>query len=74
LIRGIFYLGPETIMPLASIIAAILGFLLIAWRTIWKYIKRGFYRITKRSPEVLEEEETSGQDVTDDSQEEMHSL
>jgi hypothetical protein len=28
----LLYLGPETIMPLASILAAVLGFLLIFWR------------------------------------------
>ena len=30
----LLYLGPETIMPLASVIAAVLGFLLIFWRYI----------------------------------------
>jgi len=28
------YLGPETIMPLASILAAVVGVLLVAWRQV----------------------------------------
>ena len=28
----LLYFGPETIMPLASILAAIVGFLLVFWR------------------------------------------
>ncbi|MCU0487461.1 MAG: hypothetical protein MUE67_00755 [Anaerolineales bacterium] len=36
----IFYLGPETIMPLASILAAVAGFLLIFWRAIVNTIKK----------------------------------
>ena len=72
--NGLLYLGPETIMPLASIIAAIIGFLLIAWRTIWKYVKRGFYFITRRSPEVLEEEVQTVLDTQDEDQEELPNL
>ena len=34
------YLGPETLMPLASILAAIAGFFLMFWRTIFKFIKK----------------------------------
>lgn len=40
------YLGPETIMPLASILAAALGFLLLAWRYIITFIKKVFRKIT----------------------------
>lgn len=36
----LFYLGPETIMPLASILAAVVGFLLIFWRAIVNFIKK----------------------------------
>jgi len=38
----IFYLGPETLMPLASILAAVLGFLLIFGRAIIKGVKQLF--------------------------------
>ena len=40
------YLGPETIMPLASIIATILGAILIFWRFIFGSIKR-FWRFIR---------------------------
>ena len=33
------YLGPETIMPIASILAAILGVLLMFWRLVVRAIK-----------------------------------
>jgi hypothetical protein len=39
---AIFYLGPETIMPLASILAAVIGVLLIFWRSIANLFKRIF--------------------------------
>ena len=42
LLQGILYLGPETIMPLASIIAAIVGFLLLFWRSIARFFKKVF--------------------------------
>jgi hypothetical protein len=41
----LLYLGPETVMPLASILAAILGILLIFWRFILKGIKKLFRSI-----------------------------
>lgn len=34
------YLGPETIMPIASIFAAILGILLMFWRLLVRAIKQ----------------------------------
>lgn len=59
--KGLFYLGPETIMPLASILATILGFLLIFWRAIVRFIKR---RILHIAPE--ESEEAIAQSVEDE--------
>ena len=40
------YLGPETLMPLASALAAIVGVFLIFWRYIIKYARKavGFFR------------------------------
>jgi hypothetical protein len=38
------YLGPETIMPIASALAAIAGVLLMFWRRLV-----GFARVTKQS-------------------------
>jgi hypothetical protein len=39
-INGRGYLGPETLMPLASILAAIAGFFLMFWRLIFKFVKK----------------------------------
>lgn len=38
------YIGPETVLPLASILAAVLGFLLIFWRVIINFFKKVFKR------------------------------
>jgi hypothetical protein len=46
------YLGPETLMPLASILAAIAGFFLIFWRLIVKFIK-AMYRKIRGLPEEV---------------------
>jgi hypothetical protein len=43
------YLGPETLMPLASILAAIVGFFLMFWRLILKFVKR-IYRKMRGLP------------------------
>lgn len=64
--NGLFYLGPETIMPLASILATILGFLLIFWRAIIRFIKK---RILHIVPE--ESEETLAQSVEDEQDTEL---
>lgn len=49
---GLLYLGPESIMPLASIIAAIVGVILIFWRYITSFIKKTakylYYKITQK--------------------------
>lgn len=54
---GILYLGPETIMPLASIIAAIIGVILIFWRLLFSNIKKAFQfivsKVGKKSSEAL---------------------
>jgi hypothetical protein len=43
----ILYIGPETMLPLASALAAIVGFLLIVWRQavawcrkVWRFLMR----------------------------------
>jgi hypothetical protein len=45
---GLLYLGPETALPLASFLAAIIGFILIGWRWIWSLAKRFFRMVTGR--------------------------
>ena len=53
----LLYLGPETILPLGSAIAALVGFILIFWRTFAGIVRRSFYKITGRSaPEPAAEE------------------
>lgn len=51
---GIFYLGPETIMPLASILAAVVGISLIFWRFIVNFIKK-LFKVGGSSQESVDE-------------------
>ena len=46
------YLGPETLMPLASLLAAIAGFFLIFWRLIVKFFKT-IYRKVRGLPDEV---------------------
>ncbi len=49
------YVGPESIAPVASAIAAFFGFLLIGWRWIGSRVKRVFrfvFRISPKEPEA----------------------
>ena len=45
---GLLYLGPDTIMPIASAIAAIIGILLIFWRAIFTRAKKLFRVVISR--------------------------
>lgn len=58
-INGRGYLGPETLMPLASILAAIAGFFLMFWRLIAKFIKKTVRKLRglpdELPPEVVED-------------------
>jgi len=56
LTSGLLYLGPETMMPLVSFLAAALGILLIFWRYIFRFIKRIFG--IKEKPSAAEDEIT----------------
>lgn len=60
------YLGPETLMPLASILAAIAGFFLLFWRLIVKFFKTLYRRIRGLPDEVPPE-----MDVEDPMEEEQ---
>jgi len=46
------YLGPETLMPLASILAAIVGFFLMFWRVIVKFVKKTYRKMRGLPPET----------------------
>ena len=39
------YLGPETLLPLWSILAGIIGFILVFWRLIVKFFRTLYRRI-----------------------------
>ncbi len=58
------YLGPETILPVASILASIIGVILMFWRLIFGSIRRVFRGPSQVTPtevaltEVVLEEET----------------
>ncbi len=51
------YLGPETLMPLASILAAIAGFFLLFWRLIVKFFKTLYRKVRGLPDEVPPEVE-----------------
>ena len=51
-VNGRGYLGPDTLMPLASILAAIAGFFLMFWRVILKFAKKT-YRKMRGLPDEL---------------------
>jgi hypothetical protein len=61
------YLGPETLMPLASILAAIAGFFLIFWRLIVRIVKTVYRKIRG-----LPEEVPPDMDVEDPTEEEQN--
>lgn len=48
----ILYFGPETMMPLASALAAVTGGILIAWRRLRDFWNAGLDRIRRR-PEAV---------------------
>jgi hypothetical protein len=71
---GLMYLGPESIMPIASVLAAIIGVILILWRYLIGIIKRAYkylyHKITRTPvPEPIiidlddEEDDPISQDV-----------
>ena len=42
------YVGPETVLPVASAFAAIVGAILLFAKSIWRYIVNLFRRFRKR--------------------------
>ncbi len=43
------YLGPETVMPVTSLLAAIVGFLLLAWQRVIHWIRAPFAWLSSRT-------------------------
>jgi hypothetical protein len=65
-VHGLGYLGPETLMPLASVLAAIAGFFLMFWRLIVKFVKKTVRKLRglpdeQLPPEVEESDEEKSQ-------------
>jgi len=42
------YIGPEAFMPIASVVAAIVGVLLLFWRRTVALVRAGFQTISRR--------------------------
>jgi hypothetical protein len=61
---GLLYLGPETMMPLVSLLAALIGIILIFWRYIFSFIKKIFK--IKGKPSATEQEITPFVEPDDD--------
>lgn len=64
----LLYIGPDSVMPVATLLATIIGFLLIFWRFILRMIKkpitrflarlRGHSEATATSSDAQEQDET----------------
>jgi len=67
-LRPTQYLGPDTLLPLASILAAIAGFFLIFWRLIVRLVKTAYRKIRG-----LPEEVPPDMDLEDPTEEEQDS-
>jgi hypothetical protein len=64
----LLYLGPETIMPLASILGAVIGFLLVFWRLLLKPVKK-FFGVVSGKNEDEAESSPSSPELQSDAQE-----
>ncbi len=62
------YLGPETLMPLASILAAIAGFFLLFWRLIVKFFRTAYRKIRGLPDEVPPDLDMDMEDPTEEEQ------
>lgn len=62
----LLYLGPETIMPLTSILAAIVGFVLIFWRLLIKPFKKMTKSADQPQPEAGPAEPATAVDISSD--------
>ncbi len=41
------YIGPETLMPLASVLAAVIGFLMMFWRRMVAFVKMSAGKVAR---------------------------
>jgi len=56
----LLYSGPDQIMPLLSILGAIIGFLLIWWQRFMRLVRRAWQAAFKRSPTPEKKEVDKG--------------
>lgn len=66
------YLGPETVMPLASILATIIGALLIGWRFIVGFFKKIFKRSRREEEEAPQDIPAEGVVISQVSEKDDH--
>ena len=48
----IAYIGPDVMLPFASVLAGIFGIFLVGWRWFLGLFKRAWYFITRRTPKA----------------------
>jgi hypothetical protein len=65
----LLYLGPQTILPVASIIAAVVGFVLLFWRLILRFIKKVF-KFIRRGPDLTTQVEPEAVEPSHDPRDE----
>jgi hypothetical protein len=51
----ILYVGPETLLPLASALAAIVGFVLMVWHRFVALARKGYRRCFKKSESLSDD-------------------
>ncbi|MCI0591216.1 MAG: hypothetical protein L0Y67_06400 [Gammaproteobacteria bacterium] len=49
----ILYIGPETLMPLVSVLTAIIGLLLLVWQHVVALVRRGFQFCKKQASRIF---------------------
>ena len=59
------YLGPNTVMPLASILAAIVGIILICWRFIYRFVRGAFLALFRKKDDSVASVHEPGSDTHD---------
>ncbi len=56
---GFFYGGPDTVLPMASALAAIGGLLLMLWKQVTMFLTRFFRLFRKRSSNSASDHSTN---------------
>jgi peptidoglycan biosynthesis protein MviN/MurJ (putative lipid II flippase) len=56
---GFAYLGPETVLPVATLLATIVGVLLIFWRLIVRLVKKPWRWLFRNRRQTISKEPTT---------------